>query len=332
MPAAFGSEPPRGAGLPAARNISGPPRGPASSLVYHSGAIGDFVTTIPAFHAWRRRHPAERIVLLGRPQIAALAEGLGLFDEVWDAGSPRFSGLFGGSPPPSLRLDGFSSALLFCSTSSALPSGLARAGAHGIVRQDPFPPALSPACAVNDAAPRVHVIDWHLSLFADLEPGEIRVPALFIRSAAASHTRAGKIAALHPGSGSLRKDWPMEKFEDAARRLGARGFSILWILGPAEESRELRPGAGEILRGRSLHEIAAELSACSLFLGNDSGIAHVAAAVRCPAVVLFGPTDPAVWSPRGGKVRVLQAQDGNIESIGIDDVMKSCSEAVAERG
>ena len=62
------------------------------------------------------------------------------------------------------------------------------------------------------------------------------------------------------------------------------------------------------------------LSYARLYIGNDSGMTHLAARA-CPTIALFGPTDPAVWAPLGQNVRVVRAPEGNLERIGVADVM-----------
>ena len=98
-----------------------------ASLIYHAGALGDFITTLPAMSAWRRLHPRQRIVLLGRPELAPLADPATLFDETWDAGAGMFAPLFSTAPGPSPelvpRFSLFTSALLFAPGSSPLKQG-----------------------------------------------------------------------------------------------------------------------------------------------------------------------------------------------------------------
>jgi len=84
----------------------------------------------------------------------------------------------------------------------------------------------------------------------------------------------------------------MEKFREVARRLK---FPVRWCAGPEEE---LPNG----VRIDDLYELADWLARARIYIGNDSGISHLAAAVGTPAIVLFGPTDPAVWAPRGSLV------------------------------
>jgi heptosyltransferase III len=104
-------------------------------------------------------------------------------------------------------------------------------------------------------------------------------------------------AVIHPFSGSPRKNWPLEKFRALADKL-ERVMPVRWCAG--EEDPPL-PGA---VRIDDLYELGCWLAKARLYIGNDSGITHLAAAVGTPVLALFGPTDPDVWAPRGQHVRV----------------------------
>jgi ADP-heptose:LPS heptosyltransferase len=108
-------------------------------------------------------------------------------------------------------------------------------------------------------------------------------------------------AAIHPFSGSARKNWPLEKFRHLALGL-ERIMPVRWCSGPEDPPLE---GA---LRIDDLYELACWLAGARLYAGNDSGITHLAAAVGTPVLALFGPTDPAIWAPRGPNVRVAYWQ------------------------
>jgi heptosyltransferase-3 len=97
---------------------------------------------------------------------------------------------------------------------------------------------------------------------------------------------------IHPFSASSRKNWPLEKFRELASHLP---LPVEWCTGPEEPLR----GATRI---ENLLELAAWLKGAQLYIGNDSGISHLAAAIGMPVLALFGPMDPRVWSPRGAKV------------------------------
>ena len=110
---------------------------------------------------------------------------------------------------------------------------------------------------------------------------------------------AGFIA-IHPFSGSPRKNWPLASFQATAVRLTQlTGLPCQWSAGPEEEL----PGAR---RFADLADVAPWLAESALYLGNDSGISHLAAACGVPSVVIFSVTDAAVWAPRATRVAVLQ--------------------------
>lgn len=118
---------------------------------------------------------------------------------------------------------------------------------------------------------------------------------------------------IHPFSGSRSKNWPLDRFAALRDR-----FDAAWCAGP----EEALPGA---VRMEDLYELACWLAGARLYVGNDSGITHLAAAAGVPVVALFGPTNPAVWSPRGEKVRVVAAPEpgGSMERIPLQDVLKA---------
>jgi heptosyltransferase-3 len=294
-----------------------------ASLIYHAGALGDFVTTLPAMALWKADHPGERLILLGRPEHGRLAAHL--FDAAWDAGAAEFAGLFslagtGGpmSPPsagaaPAPRFSGIGSALLFAAESSPLPWAIRRLGVNEVVRQEPFPSST------------MHVVDYHLGLFEGRVQDEDRVPRL----PAGGPRSATHGVALHAGSGSPRKNWPRARFEELCAELRGRGQPVAWIAGPAEEDQPPRD-VEEVWKSLPLTELAERIAGRRLFIGNDSGVSHLAAAVGCPTVALFGASDQRVWSPRGPRVAVLSSATGRMEDITLEDVLRVCLDLVGE--
>ena len=134
----------------------------------------------------------------------------------------------------------------------------------------------------------------------------------------------GRPVMIHPGSGSPRKNWPLESFLELSRRLTASGLTPVFSLGEADDGIAAQvatvPGL-HTLQGFDLMELAETIGACAAYVGNDSGITHLAAAAGVPVVALFGETDPAVWGPRGPHVRVLQGEGGCMDRIRVDEVM-----------
>lgn len=128
------------------------------------------------------------------------------------------------------------------------------------------------------------------------------------------------LVAIHPGSGGLAKCWPAERYAALIERLADRGYKPVVTLGPADDKvrRRILPRIPVrdvlVVEDRPLVDVAALYARCRAMIGNDSGMTHLAAATGAPVIGLFGPTDPAVWGPRGKQVRLLWGS----EEIGKD--------------
>jgi ADP-heptose:LPS heptosyltransferase len=157
-----------------------------------------------------------------------------------------------------------------------------------------FLPALPPD------RPGQHAADFYLdqvhALTACATDGIPRIPCHAVRE---------NFAVIHPFSGSARKNWPLENFRFLARDL-ERVMPVLWCAGPEDPPL---PGAIQI---PDLYDLACWLARAQVFIGNDSGITHLAAAAGTPVLALFGPTDPAVWAPRGPHVQIVKF--GNVRT------------------
>ena len=112
-------------------------------------------------------------------------------------------------------------------------------------------------------------------------------------------------AVIHPFSGSPRKNWPLEKFRGLAARL-ERVMPVRWCAGVED------PPLDGAVRIDNLWELACWLARARLYIGNDSGITHLAAAAGTPVLALFGASDPRVWAPRGNNVRVAWWDRGQL--------------------
>lgn len=151
------------------------------------------------------------------------------------------------------------------------------------------------------------------------------------------------IVALHPGAGSHMKQWPLERFISLAQRLTLRDRKKLLIIeGPAEPglakyiAQTLPASATIVAESIPLILLAAVLKRCEAFVGNDSGLAHLAAGLGVPSVVLFGPSLPQHWAPLGKHVVVLRdprgcaacaaeqgAEHTCLSNISVDDVIRN---------
>jgi Glycosyltransferase family 9 (heptosyltransferase) len=118
------------------------------------------------------------------------------------------------------------------------------------------------------------------------------------------HRLGRNVLVIHPGSGSVRKNWAgMGEVASLWRRGGG---AVIVVSGPAEGYGALSATGDVAVHCESLDRVAALLARGTMYLGNDSGVSHLAALVGARGVSLFGPSDPVAWRPRGG-IRVLHA-------------------------
>lgn len=309
-------------------------------FVHHDGALGDLLLSLPALARLKER--SGPLHLAGRPDAAGLLKELGFVAEAYDSGGSLFSSLHTRQLAPATRefLSGFGQASVFTKN----PSGeLAR----NIATVVPGAGAVLTIPPEEDAA--------HVALFRlrrveaclGLEPREpplplLEVPALYKESARALLARAGcsdgrPLRALHPGSGGERKRWPLESYFELIGRLRKEGSPFFVVLsGPAEEGtlatalRGYAAGRADVLYAESpaLSLVAALLSLCAVYVGNDSGITHLAAAVGTPTVAIFGPTDPLRWRPYGARTRVVLSEQTCLKGLGVEGVLRAVQESL----
>ncbi len=256
------------------------------TLFVHTGGIGDFLLACPALTALARE---ESIDLLGRPERLALAVEAGVARAAHSLDAADFDSAF---QTPSNRLKAFLApyhrAIVWMrDDTGALAANLR---ACGVERVDAFP-GLPPDDWERSAA------EYYAERlgYTDLPPFRLNLASL---------SPPGGVI-IHPGSGSARKNWPIDRFRAVAQDLQDRSFDVAWCAGPAELERGVTPPGRPLLED-SLVTLARRLAGARLYLGNDSGVTHLAAGSGCPTVALFGPTNPAVWAPRGSNVHVLQ--------------------------
>jgi ADP-heptose:LPS heptosyltransferase len=282
--------------------------------VIHMGAVGDLIQAMPLLRAVRLRWPQAPITIVGRPQRAALARLAGYADACADFDTFRRQPC----DPAGLVID-------FLGTAGK-PGGTA----GQVLVMEPLPP---PEWTESTAAWLLAQAREALGLPPVPETPEIRVPDAALRTAGAALAARGirgTFAAIHPGSGSPRKNWPLDRFVEIAHCLRQEGRrQVVWLAGPAEAERGTLAPLGRretVLADLALEQVAGVLAAADLYVGNDSGITHLAAAVRrhdgrpTPTVALFGPTDPRAWAPRGPHVRILRSHDEMMDSIGTEGV------------
>jgi ADP-heptose:LPS heptosyltransferase len=271
-----------------------------ATLLYHTGALGDFITAIPAIDYWKKRNKRERLVMLGGPAIGAFACEMGIVDEFLNVNESRYAVLFSDLFKPEIAefFARFSQAIVFAESDSRFVINLQESRIP-CLHQPPFPQK------------RMHVVDYHLSLLTDVSklsetektPRLALLPASTTGPGLSSAPQPGFIA-IHPGSGNPKKNWPFGNFLSVADYFRGSGRSIVWIKGPAENFLDI-PETDFLCADKSLMALSSMLHGCDLFIGNDGGVAHLAAALGCKTIVLFGPSDPYIWAARGKKVKIV---------------------------
>jgi ADP-heptose:LPS heptosyltransferase len=142
---------------------------------------------------------------------------------------------------------------------------------------------------------------------ADFFARQVRAPTPAIPRLPGIEASGNDFAVIHPFSGSPRKNWPLERYRELAER---SPLPVRWCAGP----EETLPGATRI---DNLWELASWIAGAGVYIGNDSGITHLAAATGVPVIAIFGPTDPPIWAPRGENVQVVH---GNLEDVSVQEI------------
>ena len=287
-------------------------------LIIHQGALGDFILSLPAISAFRHHYPDTTIEIWGYPEILRLVDRSVYADTIYSIDRERIASLFTQDPlVPASVLERFRSFDLIClfggEKQTTFVDNLKRSGVKNVYRIEPFPPAGS----------NTHVIDHQASQLSPLGlKAPLSTPTLFTPeddgkrfASFLEHRKIDRealLVALHPGSGSRAKVWPPGNFAQLSRYLLDNDRVHLIVpVGPAD--KEHAEGYCALISSDriipvtnlTLTELAALLKRCMVYVGNDSGVTHMAAAVGTPVVALFGPTDPGVWGPRGRRVRTV---------------------------
>ena len=272
-----------------------------ATLAIHPGALGDVLLAIPALRALRAG--GARLTLAAQPRIAALVAALGEADAAQDFDALGLGALFAGEGearlPPVGRIVSW-----FGARDLDFARRLAATGRRSTV-------ALS-------FAPGRDVWEHLLATLGESSMGArrdvIRLADGLIGEGRAALSAAGvgdarRVVVVHPGAGSSAKCWPPAAFAEVLVPLAARhNLQIVLHEGPADaepvaQLSRLVPSA-RVLRGPALPVLAGVLARCAAYVGNDSGISHLAAAVGAPTVVLFTAANLA-WRPWAAAPRVL---------------------------
>lgn len=306
-------------------------------VVLRPGALGDALLSFPTLALLRARMPDARITFVARADVLPLALRAHLADAAYSFDLPAWSALWrttsAHEPLLSAELDGADMVIAWLRDAEGIVA--ASLATRGVKRA-----VVAPGCPGEEGEPAASTAREHAALYlahATTSLGIGDAPdcleqlshftpplhgALDHAGAAAlwdaSRLPPSGVVALPPGSGGAAKCWPAASFAALAGRLRTAGYHPLLIEGPADGAavaavmQSLRRSSiadpPAVARELSLETLAAALVRCAAFIGNDSGVSHLAGLCAVPTLALFGPTDPAVWAPVGSHVRVVRAE------------------------
>ncbi len=295
-------------------------------LFIRGGAVGDFLLTMPSLRLVRETLPENEIEVLGYPGIASLAVAAGYADRVRPLEDPRLATFF--APGATLDPEWCAYFASFDVVVSCLydPDGyfagnLRVAGVQTLV-SCPYRPNEQPPhvpAALQFAQPLES-----LGLFLDdpslaiAYPGEVEVAPATI--------------ALHPGSGSPRKNWGQDNWlavlaalhrEKPERRfLITSGEAETETIGPFLKKLESAGLPFQHLPSAPLPELGAIYGRIEGYLGHDSGLSHLAASAGARSLLLFGPTEAGIWAPQSPRTEVLRAPQGRLDLLPPETVIE----------
>jgi heptosyltransferase-3 len=297
------------------------PRG--KILVIRGGAIGDFILTLPAIAALRRQFPDAHLEVLGYPHIVQLAVAGALVDRVQSIEAGPLAGFFArnGTLHPSLveYFGGFNLIVSYLfDPDEIFKTNVARCTrAQFIV--GPHRPR------ETEAIPAAKVFLKPLERLAIFDAEA--VPRLSLNGQVPVRNQI----ALHPGSGSEKKNWPEKKWADLLQQVLTQTQHRLLLIGGEAEAERLQrlaaalpPTRVKVAQSLPLTELARLLQGSTTYIGHDSGISHLAAALGVPAIILWGESVEEIWRPPHDRVSILKKR-GGLKAITVEDVTRALS-------
>lgn len=295
-------------------------------LIFHQGALGDFVVTWPLAMGLARVFAQSRIFYVTAGQKGALAEKA-LRVESADVEN-GWHQLFSDEPklpePSAKLLAGAQQVISFV-------GGDSDTWTKNVSKIAPEAPLIH-LSTIPPESFQGHATEY---LLEQLKPHSVIAAALgqmlqSVRARGLALCRpAGRTVVLHPGAGSGKKCWGPAQFLELAGMLKAAGRPVQVVLGEVELERwpaamiESFSKVAEIRRPASLVELLQTISGASAFVGNDSGPGHLAGIIGVRTISIFGPKDPIRWRPLGPHVSILQAQWNDITPRLVFDAVAS---------
>jgi heptosyltransferase III len=263
-------------------------------------SLGDCVLTTPALALLKAYRPDLKISVIVEPRFAPVFEDNPDVDETREAAC---------AADLTLNLHGGTrSMVLTAATRAKIRCGFAHHRC-GFVYSHKIPRAQE----ILKVDRRVHTAEHLASAMFWLGVPQTEIPRA--RLFAPPSEIAAPYTVIHPFASAADKTWPAARFVEIAKRT-----RCVFLGGPEDDVSPF--SAFEVWKNAPLIRVKSLISGAQLFLGNDSGPAHIAAAFGIPVVVLFGSSDPVTWAPWRTESQVLTSRDG-IAAISIDDVLSA---------
>ncbi|PWT99579.1 MAG: glycosyl transferase [Terriglobia bacterium] len=284
------------------------PRG-ARVLVIRLRSLGDCVLTTPALEILKGFRPDLQVAILVEDRFRDLFAGNPDIDDIL---SPEFSSVRAARPHLCLNFHGGTRSAWMTAASGARY----RAGFGHFRGQLLYNVRIPRAQEILGVSRKVHTAEHLASAMFYLGAPRAEIP----RAKLAARRDANAAAVIHAFATGVGKSWRAEGFLEVASHLRDSGHDVVFLAGASDDLSPFRDFRA--LRAAPLGEVKSLLAAASLFVGNDSGPAHMAAAFGVPSVVIFGSSDPAIWGPWRTPAEVI-AEPGGIAQVGVDQVLEA---------
>jgi ADP-heptose:LPS heptosyltransferase len=323
--------------------------------VVRPGALGDTLLALPALALLRIHFPDTRLSFIARADVVPLVQAMGLADDAWPWDASDWAALFKPAasaadltPRARVALVNAYAALAWVSdTDGALATVLQSLSIEHIIVTPGRPDE-------NMREPGEHIALW---LARALRPlgiippedlaalrralGRLRWPDAAERSAQENWESLAlperDVIAIHPGSGGATKRWAPASFAALTQRARQANYTPLLLAGEADAevvaaTQAAAPTTLPVAQGLDVATLAALLARCAGYVGNDSGVSHLAGLLGVPTVALFGPTNPARWTPLGPRVTTVRAPDSDLAQLAPDIVWRALRETMEAMG
>lgn len=288
-------------------------------FIHHDGALGDVLLSLPAINLIHKT--SSSLHLAAKSEIALLFKQLGIAEDISEPESALYLPLYTGCLDTRLRnfLSRFEKAFVFTSRNNSLFTDSLKTILPDTKIIKTIPPENS---NIHVSEFRIRQLEGMAEISCNAKDEKANIPLVWLKEAHqllinSGYFRESPLISIHPGSGGARKCWKLENYLELAKILSEdyKSFVIIFS-GPAESDAD-KTAINNFINGKrniihiSMNElilVSALLNFSDLYIGNDSGISHLASLFCKNVIVIFGPTNPILWRPAGDNVIVITSE------------------------